>query len=200
MGLELPQQLVKEHSDVIDHVNALSGRGRQVVWKGRRGKVKDQKLHSFRCRANVRKGKGRRCRQMCRSTFPYCFIHSFHKIGVVHGKKHEGLIACRDFDKREVVCTVKSIQTGEILEKSTLYINDDDNEVSTAVCFSNANESTIGRYADTTKDSAKANCEYVVMQAEYHDTEKDEFVDDKIITVVTTKPIKTGDRIYVLKE
>lgn len=195
--MSLPQHLVQEHEDVHDHQNALNGYGKQTVHKGKKKKIGEQMLNSFRCRAKNRKGKGRRCKNMGRSTFPYCFVHSSYKIGVRHNNDLNSLIACREFETGEVVCTVKSIQTGEVKEKSVLFINDDENDSKTSVCYSKSNESTIGRYASQVHDIGEANTEYQVFEVEYHDKESNDIVNDSMISLVCTKHINEGEQIKV---
>lgn len=195
--MSLPQHLVQEHEDVQDHKNALTGYGVQTVYKGKAKKIDDNRLHSFRCRAKNRKGKGRRCKNMSRSTFPYCFIHSIHKLGVKHGDKFKGLIACRDFEKGEVVCTVKSTLSGEVEEKNVLFIDDDEDQTRTYVNYSKPNASTIGRYATQVDDKEDANTEYIVLEAEYDDHETDEIKKDAVISLVCTRDITNGEKIKV---
>jgi len=193
--MSLPQHLVQEHEDVQDHQNALSGYGRQAVHKGKAKRIGDQLLYSYRCRAKNRKGKGRRCKNMGRSTFPYCFTHSIHKLGTKY--IDQGLIACRDFEKGEIIGTVKSIQSGEIKEKSVLYIDDEDDKTSVPVMYSKPNESTIGRYATQVDNKEDANSEYIVLEVEYDDKDTNQIEKDSLISLVCIKPIHVDEQIKV---
>lgn len=128
MSIEIiPPDIVSEITDVLDHGVAGEGLATQMIKKGQTKSCelfvfpKHQKkvtVPSFQCRSRVRSGKGRRCRAMCRASFPYCRQHSVSKLGLgyypfshgtIDGHRLQGLIAHRNFKKHSLISAVMSV-------------------------------------------------------------------------------------------
>ena len=214
----LPGNLQIERDAFLDHKYALGGFGDQTVHTGTSAEVRihphtdtSHEYTSFQCRARVRGGKGRRCRSMCRRTFPFCRQHTRYTLGVANrpfnalvptGRIKQGLIAYKAFKKDEYIATAGSIAVGKSKAFKDFNIFADGAQKDLSV----PNQSTIGRYAEhcpepgsgaETHKGCVANAEYVPVNViDYNpQTKKDETT--QIILIKSTKAIKKGSEVFI---
>ena len=194
----LPPHLEQEQMDTHDHVHALRGYGNQMVSKGQT--ITDHlgsTTTSYQCRASLRKGSGRRCRNMCRHTFPYCYVHSAHKLGVTHNKFKDGLIVLRDFDVGEVISTMTSVDDSVEPTDNDMYVYDQTLDKNIRVLIGHPSLSTLGSYARRTNDENLVNSEYITFEYDAFDVPADEQKVTSMIVLVCTKPLKSQEEVIV---
>jgi hypothetical protein len=156
----------REAEALVDHVGAMSHQKNSMsTIKGRTHKG----LVSYRCRARKNKGKGRRCGQYTRQTFPFCPLHTKHHGSGLYKNGQNQLMTSVAVEQNHLIGVIDSVRkTGgqqqahnhwaESVMTSSLH--DPATGVDIDLTFPNA--STIGRY--TTNVDTNEECNAMLVQ------------------------------------
>ena len=161
----LAEGLQREAEAMIDHVGAMTHQKNGMATK--KGRVY-KGLSSFRCRARKRKGKGKRCDQYTRQTFPFCPVHTKHHGCGLYRDKDGKLRTVTGVERNEIVALLHSTEGDtpqpQLSDKHAAYwrgkhtikeLVDDDTNVNISLRHPNA--STVARYATNVDDPSECN-------------------------------------------
>lgn len=168
---QLPAQIVQEQEDFYDHKLSLQGHGAQTVNTGRVGSTEDGVFASYQCRYRVRKGSSRRCKNMCRATFPYCYHHTRSVLGLI---VEDGMLKTdKKIEEGEVVCTLSSLGAN----------------------YTVPNQTTVGKYVGM--DTSRANVYEKTYPVERYSPQTGKLKMEQVICCVASRPINPGEVLYI---